>query len=219
MNYSRQSGVALVQVLLISALLLLLVVQLSKNASNSARIATQLKEKAAAGVKSQTNFANAQYLLITQQKDFQLNWMGRNSINFSSDARQVEPSVYVELQDLAGLLSTSFFGQEWLSFVKSDQQKLETVKSWQGYGDDRFGSSNNRNARIPYIEEIRLLGDWRTDELQYLTYFPTGFFNVATAPESLLRLVYPGDIVNQIVELRRTNKLDRGSRSFVWHLF
>ena len=126
MNCSKQSGVALVQVLLISALLLLLVVQLSRTAQNSVQIATMLKQKSQAETRMYSNFAKLQYLITTQQKSMTLDWSGKHKIRYDGKQNLVEPSLSIELQDLAGLLSTSYIANEWLVFLRGDLSKLDT---------------------------------------------------------------------------------------------
>lgn len=215
MNLARQSGIALVQVLLISALLLLLVVQLSLTAKTSVNLAIQLKEKSQASIKAQDQFANAQYALLTQEKSYSLVWNNGVVTGFSGSEFAVESGVTVRLQDLSGYLSTSFFGLEWINYVNGDNQKLNILKDWQGLTEDRRYSRGKRNARIPYTEEVTLLQGWENQNLDYITRLPTGFFNIAMTPEPLLREIYPEDTVTRVLELRNSGEIVRSKFTII----
>ena len=209
MIVSRQSGIALVQVLLISALLLLLVVQLSLTAKKSVDLAIQLKAKSQASLQAINQFSNAQYVLLTQQQGYSIAWNNGVVANYSGSPFMAEENVSVSLQDMSGLLSTSFFGLEWLNYVQRDNAKLETLKQWQGLTEGRGFASGKRNARLPYIEEINLLEGWQEQSHDHVTRLPTGFFNIAMAPVSLLLELYPEEVVLQIVELRTSGNFKR----------
>ncbi|MBE1302113.1 MAG: hypothetical protein GJ680_19675 [Alteromonadaceae bacterium] len=209
MSIAKQTGVALVQVLLISALLLLLVVRLSQDAQSSVEIATKLKNKVNFIVNSETGFAEIQYAALTQEKGFTLRLQEGQKVNFHSDPVKYTQSMMVEIQDLAGHLSTTFFGNQWLDFVQGDNEKLDSLKEWQGLEGYGVSAKKNRNARIPYKKELFLLGGWENKALDLVTHYPTGFFNVATAPNQLLQLILPVESVEKIEELRRTNTMSR----------
>lgn len=209
MNMKRQSGVALVQVLLICSLLLLLVVQLSKSARESVRIATELKQKVGFVVNAESAIATASFELLTQPPSFELNWQNKGAVNFSGERLLINTDVTVELQDVSGLLSSSFIGVEWEAFVGEDQDKLFKLRQWQGMGETLVAKDGYRNARIPYLEEINLLEGWGDTDLTYITDIPSGFFNAATAPSPLLRQIYNEAIVSQIIQLRENKEVTR----------
>ena len=207
MNIKRHAGVALVQVLLITALLLLLVIQLSKSAHNNVNIATKFKEKAEFTVKAESTFNQTKYMLATQPRDLSGSLLDQHIIQFHGDPVEVQENITIEIQDLAGLLSTNFLGAEWINYVKGDSSKIETLKIWQAIDENMDVLEGNRNARLPYIEEINLLNGWEDIKLHHLTHIETGFFNAATAPLSLLESVYTPGIVSEITQLRNNNQL------------
>lgn len=209
MKLRRESGVALVQVLLISALLLLLVVHLSKAAKNSVEIATQIKKKSEFVVKAESTFATVEYALMTQPSNYTMELMDQLTVNFYGEPVEVDTNLVLEIQDSAGLLSTSFFGQEWFQYVNGEKNKIDVLMAWQGLSEGVSSSNSGRNARLPYVEEILLLNGWETAELNYITHIPTGFFNAATAPLYLLETVYSSEIANEIMQLRKRNENSR----------
>lgn len=209
MNLSRQAGVALVQVLLMSTLLLLLVVQLSLNAKNSVNLALHLKEKSEASMKSLSVFSSAQYRLLTERQDYYLAWSNGQITDFSGSKLHPEPGVTLQLQDMSGLLSTSFMGGKWEDYLQGDKQKIQRLKSWQGGDDNSAPSPYDRKSRLPYLEEVNLLPGWEDQDLEYITRLPTGMFNVAMTPEALLMKVFPEDVVDEILELRHSGRINR----------
>lgn len=209
MTLRHQSGVALVQVLLISALLLLLVTQLSRTSHNAVKLTTQLKEKANSEMGFHSLFADVQYRLLTQDKSYNLFLADGAALTFDSTPKDLGDETYIELQDMAGLLSTSFIGGVWEKYVNGNMEKLETLKQWQGMGENVGLFSQMRNARIPYVKELWLLPGWEDTDIQYLTSLHTGFFNLATAPDTLIRNVYPDAVAEQVVTMRQNGNLDR----------
>lgn len=168
-----------------------------------------LKQKSQAETRMYSNFAKLQYLITTQQKSMTLDWSGKHKIRYDGKQNLVEPSLSIELQDLAGLLSTSYIANEWLVFLRGDLSKLDTLKSWQGNEGAKVISAEYRNSRIPYVEEIKFLDGWRDIDSTFVTNYPTNYFNIATAPEALLQKVYPRDVVEQVMQLRLSNELTR----------
>lgn len=207
MRISSQSGVALVQVLLISALLLLLVVQLSKTSRNSVNIATSLKNKSEILVSMESNFSEIEFAVLTQDRNLSLSWENY-SINVYGEEINLGNNFSVELQDLSGLLSPTFIGLEFINFIEQDATKLSSLRAWIGNDDVLTTSSGMRNARLPYIEELSLLNGWEGVELEFFTHVATGFFNNATAPTELLEKIYPEEVVEQIQLIRSDGKLD-----------
>lgn len=209
MNMGNQKGIALVQVLLISTVLMLLVVQLSSKANDAIDIATDLKHKAAADTEIHSAFANVQYALITQSRnDYRIEAFQR-SISFHGNSYQVSDRLKVEVQDMAGLLSTSFIGIGWNEYLAENINQLDTIKAWQGMEEYGIQAGKARNARIPYIEEILLLPGGQGLDLTYLTHLPTGFFNLGTAPQGLLSRVFGEAAAQRIRELRESGDFSR----------
>ncbi|BDX07690.1 hypothetical protein [Planctobacterium marinum] len=209
MIFRKQQGIALVQVLLISTVLMLLVVQLSSKANNAVEIATELKHKAGAETKIQSAMAHIQFALLTQSRvDFDIQALDR-SLGFFGEPQRVEADLTVEIQDMAGLLSTSFIGIGWDKYLNGNANQLNTIRKWQGMDDYGVASAQMRNARIPYIEEVLLLPGLEGTDLTYLTNLPTGFFNVGTAPDGLLSKVFGELTAQRIAELRESREFSR----------
>lgn len=207
----KQQGIALVQVLLISTVLMLLVVQLSSKANNAVEIATELKYKAGAETKIQSTIAHVQFALLTQSRvDFEIQILD-SSLGFFGEPQRVEADLTVEIQDMAGLLSTSFIGTGWNEYLKGNANQLNAIRVWQGMDEYGVASAKMRNARIPYIEEVLLLPGFEGTDLTYLTNLPTGFFNVGTAPEGLLTRIFGKVTSQRIDELRENDEFSRGT--------
>lgn len=209
MIVQKQQGIALVQVLLISTVLMLLVVQLSSKANDAVEIATALKQKAAIETKMQSAIANIQFALLTQSRvDFEIQVLD-SSLGFFGEPKQISGDLTVEIQDMAGLLSTSFIGAGWNEYLNGDTNQLNTIRVWQGMDEFGVTTGKMRNARIPYIEELVLLPGFEGTDLTYLTHLPTGFFNVGTAPEGLLARVFGEAAAERIAELRENKEFSR----------
>ena len=211
MSVSTQRGIALVQVLLISMVLMLLVVQLSSKANNAVEIATELKYKAKAELQIQSTFTDYQYALLTQDKSDYLIQLNEQNILFTSQETGIGNHTKVAVQDMAGLLSSSFFTAEWQSYLGGDSAKVDYLKSWQGIEAQSVSVGIKRNARLPYVEEINLLKGFENVDLSYVTHLPTGFFNMATAPLGLVEKVYGNDIANQLKALRSEYNFNRNT--------
>jgi type II secretory pathway component PulK len=224
----QQEGVALVLVLLVTAIIILLVMQLSLTASEQVRRAQALKDRSEASLYLHSREAALLYTLLTEPlvpsretaNPYAANW------NFHGEPFEID-GLEVTLQDQSGLMRFPSRGV-------SDFRKLlaelglgpararglaESLAQWIGDGTpggSRSGGVMMRGGTggpVQYFAELRALGG--VDEKLYarlaelMTLYPTPGFNPLTAPATLLRLRMPEAALAAVLDARRSGALDQ----------
>jgi type II secretory pathway component PulK len=224
----RQDGVALIQVLFVTAIILLLVVQLSLTAREQVRRAQALQTRSEAALFLQSRESALLYTLLTEPlfpdpgsvNHYAANW------NFFGQAFTVD-AIDIRLQDQSGLMrmpanSTREFEElvEILGYGPREARRAaEQLDDWLGLSarGEGFGVSSatlaGKGGAIQYFGELRLLDG--IDESLYrqlaelMTLFPTPGFNPLTAPAPLLRLRMSRDAANAVLKARARGELDQ----------
>ena len=163
-----QRGVALIQVLLLTAILSMMALQFTLSSRQQVTIATDLQNKMQAEIKLRSLESKMLFTLLTLSKsDLDTRLAQENEIgrlwNFYGKPFSVSESETVSIQDVNGLLSVygttnSFELQEFLVFLGIQTQEAKTIISnlgyWQGYGKNSFTSMNKNEVRGNYLSSV-----------------------------------------------------------------
>lgn len=224
----RQRGVALVQVLLVTAIIILLVMQLSLTAADQVRRAQALMDRSEAGLYLHSREVALLYTLLTEplvaspasSNPYAASW------NFHGEPFVVDGLEFV-LQDQSGLMRFPVSGvtefEELLAVLglgpSQASEMAERLAHWIGIGlpgGGRPGDAMMRDGTgdpVQYFGELHFLAGM--DEQLYrklaelMTLYPTPGFNPLTAPAPLLRMRMPESTLGAVLDSRRTGELDQ----------
>lgn len=224
----RQRGVALVQVLLVTAIIMLLVMQLSLTAAEQVRRAQALKDRSEASLYLHSREVALLYTLLTEplvpgpesSNPYAANW------NFHGEPFDVDGLEFA-LQDQSGLMRFPITGvadfEELLAVLGLGLTEARTMAErfghWIGIsqqGGGRPGDAMMRDGTgdpVQYFGELKFLAGM--DEPLYrqlaelMTLYPTPGFNPLTAPAPLLRMRMPESTLAAALEARRNGQLDQ----------
>ena len=222
-----QRGVALVQVLLVTTIIILLVTQLSLSAGEQVRRAQALQERSEAELYLRSREAALLYTLLTeplivaQESDnpYAARW------NFHGEPFVVD-GLEVTLQDQSGLMRfpiSGVSGFETLLGVmgRRPQEARDLANSlalWLGITETSGGRAGDAMMRggtggpVQYFGELKFLAGM--DEPLYrqlaalMTLYPTPGFNPLTAPAPLLRMLMPESTLAAVLDARQNGELD-----------
>ena len=225
----RQHGVALVQVLLVTAIIMLLVMQLSLTANEQVRRAQALKDRSEAALYMHSREVAMLYTLLTETlvpaqestNPYAASW------NFYGEPFVVDGLEFA-LQDQSGLMGfpiseTSDFERLLAVLGLSSTQAralADRLGQWIGISPLRGGQASDAMMRggagdpVQYFGEMRFLEGM--DEALYgrlaelMTLYPTPAFNPLTAPEPLLRMRMSESTLAAVLDARRNGELDEG---------
>jgi len=230
----RQRGVALVQVLLVTAIIILLVMQLSLTAAEQVRRAQALQDRSEAALYLHSREVALFYTLLTESllpspgsgNPYAASW------NFHGEPF-VADGLEITLQDQSGLMPfpvlhvTDF--EQLLTVLglgpTRAREMAERLAHWIGIslpGGGRPGDAMMRAGTadpVQYFSELRLLAGM--DEPLYgklaelMTLYPTPGFNPLTAPAPLLRMWMPESTLRAVLAARRKGALDQNR---LWQL-
>lgn len=227
---SIQRGVALIQVLLLTAILSMMALQFTLSSRQQVTIATDLQNKMQAEIKLRTLESRLLFTLLTLSKNdadralLQEDEIGR-VWNFYGKPFAVSEVATVSIQDLNGLLSV--YGannskqlEEFLVFLGKQPQEAKSIASnltyWQGYDRDQFTTMDEANVRGNYLLSVGELKNIDgIDEPLYqqlspvVTTLQNLLFNPMTAPLPLLQAKLSPEIYSEVADLRREGKLTR----------
>ncbi|HEX5793738.1 MAG TPA: hypothetical protein VFY01_10710 [Rheinheimera sp.] len=229
LNYP-QHGVALIQVLLISTILSLMALHFTLSGRQQVQIASQMQDKVAAEAALRTLESEVLFALLTvpygdierdiqQQNPLSRNW------NFYNKPFSHGPGNEIKLQDINGLVS--LYGQsnntqllQLLRHLGQDQTQARRVVAnlnhWQGFDGGVYTTNRNSNVRqnfllnvaeLKHIDGIdKALFNQLSDNVTTLQTF---LFNPLTAPDTILQMILPAEVANEVLMLRSANTLDR----------
>jgi general secretion pathway protein K len=208
----KQTGVALIQVLLITSMLLILVVQLSKDAREQVQTSLRLKEKAELLININSEVERVKYELLTTSPN-QLG-VSPSGLNFYSEPVQ-RKDLAVTLQDQAGLLSlASSFDllPRYLNLPQGNSAErgvVNTLMSWQGLIANGNVPAGFRGGYMHYSQEVNVIPGWQSVDSNdsNLTYYPTGFYNPALSSESILYQLFSEEDVQSLLSSRQSGVL------------
>ena len=228
----RQLGIALIQVLIITAGISLLALYFSQTARLQVKKASMAIDQANALVTLHNSEAKMLYALATEDKNpnkrveinqripelsFIQEW------NFHGQVFEFSPEVQVELQDLRGLLNLHYPNAERLKklfvlFGLSDydaELTLHQILDWQDT-DTRskynMSEPDYRNGALQDITELSHL-PLSAQLIQVLqqttTLYKKGNFNPMSSPDYLLKALLEPSLATNIITLRNNRQLSR----------
>ena len=224
----RQRGVALVQVLLVTTIIILLVMQLSLTAADQVKRAQALQDRSEAALYLHSREVALLYSLLTEtlapgrasSNPYAASW------NFHGEPFAVDGLEFT-LQDQSGLMRFPTSGvSEFESLLPvlglgtAEARNLaEYLGRWLGItlpGGMRPGDAIMRGAAggpVQYFGELKFLTGMN-DQLyrqlaELMTLYPTPGFNPLTAPAPLLRMRMSESVLGPMLEARRNGELDQ----------
>ena len=215
-------------VLLVTAIIILLVMQLSLTASGQVQRAQALKNRSEASLYLHSREAALLYTLLTEplfpapetENPYAANW------NFHGEPFVIDGLEFT-LQDQSGLMRFPSTGV-WefrnllveLGLDPTQARGLsQSLAQWLGVRTPGGGGSSGVMMRggtggpVQYFAELRALGGM--DEGLYgrlaelMTLFPTPGFNPLTAPAALLRMRMSESALAAVLDARRNGTLDQ----------
>jgi general secretion pathway protein K len=223
----RQRGVALVQVLLVTTIIILLVMQLSLTAAEQVRRAQALQDRSLAALYLHSREVALLYSVLTESlvsgqensNPYAASW------NFHGEPFVVD-GLQFTLQDQSGLMQFPTSGvAEFekllpvLGLGTTDARNLAgRLEDWLGV-DSRGNGSGDAMMRgaaggpVQYFGELKFLTGM-DDQLyrqlaELMTLYPTPGFNPLTAPVPLLRMRLSESTLGPVLEARRQGELDQ----------
>ena len=221
-----QRGIALVQVLLIVAVLSILALYFTQSARQQVHNATLMVDKAQAYIELQNAQANILYALLTEQKDPEQTQNSQNQTlinkwNFHGEEFSFSPRVNVAIQDLRGLLNLHYPNKQRLTQLLTysglndyDAQLMSRqIIQWQQLDGRTDSLPNNITARHAAIHDVGELTHLELAPAQLnalranTTQYKKGAFNPMTAPNALLNALLAKDVASHVIMLRSAKQL------------
>jgi general secretion pathway protein K len=233
---TKQTGVALIQVLLISAIISLLAIRFSYTAREQVSTATDFEQRIQATQILQSTQSKILFTLLTEE-DFAnpneifpmsepWNFYGKSFYLEQTDSTHVK----VTMQDNAGLLAQQFITwPQWKKVFASmgyNEQQIAKligeINDWQDrdlnswlLGDMEPNALTNgnsyRNLPIQLPQEIDNFFNEDLAKLQDVKnismYYPVAGFNLMNAPELLITYLFPEKEASELLSQRAANQL------------
>ncbi len=228
-NNKNHSGVALIQVLLLTTLLMMMALHFALSSRQQVQVATLLDDKLQAELKLRSVESELLFALLTLSKSEGFAAQTRqhpigNIWNFYNTPFYPQPDVMVRLQDMNGLVSLYAMRQrEFLAPVlaalglddSTQKQALQTLQQWQSQRPQFGQPDGQRHNFLPHFSEIRSLLPLTEQQYQQatqvLTNFPTFQFNPHHAPDELLVMLYGQKMAQQLATARNERRVSANS--------
>lgn len=230
LNYSCQKGIALFQVLLLTAIISVLAIQFTQTAKNQISIASTLADRVQADIDMRTAESQLLFSLLTANR-YKHQIEGLPIVeqwNFYGKPFLMGNSVEYNIQDQNSLIgifrpqNTSILKRGFSTLaVENSETVAASIVDWQDadslknlggaergdYDSDDMPSnfSFQSYSELAYVNGLSN-NTWR--ELQkFVSIRPQSYINPKLAPKELLALHLPAEQVANIVELRDNNQL------------
>lgn len=231
---SRELGVALVQVLIISIILSMLAIYVSQTLKSQIGIASRIKSYHEEVLQIESTEAEILHALLTEKHYYSIK--GDNKItsqwNFYGKPFQINDNVAIKIQDLSSLISLNYFNRAlsqrlFIRLGKDDKDIrsfIDSLADWKDKDDLKHinGAESNyyegtigygpRNSYLQSIEEVLLIknGDLLSIK-EWTQYFSLAFvsgFNPLNSPKDLMSAFIDNEqIAEDILRLRDENRL------------
>jgi len=232
---NSSQGIALIQVLLITAILSVLALYLTNTAKNQVKIAQWTNDKMDAQILLHSTENQLMFSLLTQSKE--QNESVANELkdniakrwNFFSKPFNFNDQVLIAMQDQAGLINAHYPNATMLKQLLLSQafdetrvnEMVDSLLDWQDLDSiprihgEEFQKYNGtiRNGAVPYISDFKFIRVISPQALELLlkttTIYRQGSFNPLTAPVEILTAITDKNISDQIVKLRESGELSK----------
>ncbi|GAA5142096.1 hypothetical protein [Thalassotalea piscium] len=219
----NQRGIALIQVLLIVAILSVLALYLTNTARDQVKIAQWFDDKNTALVELQSAESTLLFNLLTQTKTFK-DPTGKVPLwNFYSKPFNMNATVVVSMQDQAGLLSIHYPEVGRLNSLVNSLGLANTIKfsdlllDWQDIDDTPRPSgsegADKRNGKVPHVQDLIHIPNLPYEIYKVLqnnmSIYQSGYYNPMNSPIELLSVLTDEAMAQHIVSLRDEGKLNK----------
>ncbi len=224
----NNKGIALVQVLLITAMLSVVALYVSKSARQQVQVASWAMDKSQAAVILHSHKSELLFQLLTLpwQQVGAVESEHQQRLNLYNKPVKLAEGVYLRMQDQAGLinfhyqqplmltrllssLDISIESQRILSATLSDWQDSDSLQ--RRFGDEK--TAGIRNGLMPDIREWRMLKIMNSELYDKLaknfTLYGTSHLNLMTSPLPLLNALVGNERASKIASLRKSHNLSR----------
>lgn len=224
----RSRGVALIQVIITTSIIMLLAIFYVSMAKSQVDRARALQNKTAAYISHYSANNKVVYRLLTE--DYHA--LQQQGWNFYGQPMQIDEHTTVAIQDLNGLLSLSTMVNESMlqkiieyspapqnapAIAQSVMDWIDGDNSALPYGGEQpaYNASNItvRNGPIQSYSEFAFINNMTIDTEQVLltntTVHPTPFFNPLTAPREVLAAYTDVGRADSIIGIRGSSGYDR----------
>lgn len=234
-SYNNQQGIALIQVLLITAIMSVLALYFTQTARSQIQQAQWANDKAQAKVAVHSAEALLLFELLTKKKTLSINTNKNddniiaNHWNFFAVPFQVNNDVMVKIQDqssliqlhypnrnrLKKLVATTGLSQNQVEVIIDnllDWQDIDNIQRQNGSEAKEYGGSEFiRNGAVPSIHDVIHVNSMSLAIQQLLlrnsTIYKSGAFSPINAPAELLYALTSKSAVKQVLTLRGLNRL------------
>lgn len=227
---NKNNGIALVQVLLLTAIMSVFALYLTKSSREQITIAGWSNDRAQAEVRLNSAYSELLFTLFTYERSRALIVDGGNEItekwNFHNHPFSFDDSVTIKIQDLGGKIGLHFLEVTRLKAFLISQgiddsrssQIIDGLLDWQDAdsisrpsGRESGSQFEVRDGYIPDLTDLYLIAELTEVERKLLTenttiYF-NGSFNPLTATKELLISETDQSSAEQIVSLRNNKDI------------
>ncbi len=228
-----ESGVALLQVLLISAVISILAVRFTLTAQNQLEMASQFDQRVFAELKAKSVLNEVIFLQLSEKirpydvADSSYSLLPRPTMNRYGDEINWSKGVKVWIQDMNGLIPQMFVGHFlWkpvllgLSFNEKEVERYlgtwgdmqdDDLVSWEGNGDEPVSLPNGAQFINGYAQNNKLLS-WIFSEsqaelrvLNEVSDISAPYeTNLLNAPDELLTILLEPSAAEEFIKARRS---------------
>jgi len=235
----KQQGIALIQVLLITAILSVLAIYLTKTARDQLTIAQWANDKAQAIVNTHSVESQLIFTLLTESKKYPSeNFNNSNKIvrlwKFHGQPFSIGRNVNIRVQDQSGLMYAYKPNSKRLTHllvahgltVKEAEQLVASLRDWQDLDNIPQFSGNEsasygypiRNGKVVDLHEFLYVANVSSTILslliENLSLYKQASFNPIVAPKPVLNAFFKENdlndvIVDEVISLRKSGKLTK----------
>ena len=224
----EQQGIALFQVLLITAIITVLAIQFTQTAKNQVAISQLIVDRAKAEIAIKSAESEAIFTLLTENKDNLGGSLARENWNFHNQSFAYNDTVTIKIQDqysllslyhlregsnlvrLAKLLGLSVgqpFGDAVVDWQDANSLSLPNGAESSAYSSPGFPT----NVTFQHLGEMAYVSGSDQNTSASLSPFislrPHTFFNPLNAPKEILLLFMSQQKVDQVLKLRENGDL------------
>lgn len=227
--HSKQSGIALLQALFLSLILMVFLLSIHNVSRSHVQSATLAKSRVVASMQLQIAEAEVLFALLTNPRVLKTD--SANPVvarwNFYNKAFSYRPAVDVQIEDMSSRFSAAV-PESMLELVRktaADPQQAEAIiaaiKDWQDFDDTPgFGGSEQsdyqsgitvRNGPLQSEQELKFIKGMTPELLcrlmPHITIAPRSNVNYFTMPDNRLQLFMPQDEFKMLKTMRDSASL------------